>query len=454
LRTCHVVTALFNALFVRLCVSYRFCILIAETRLSPYNLVALALISAQKKFPMPVRQFRRKLKKRWRAVSPWIKRNTIALTVTLVHMWLFTGVLGERAEPMAADLWFAARGQLKAPDGVIIVSMDEESYKHVGLSTIEPWPREKHVELLNKLARYQPRLVVFDVLFSSPGKDPAVDLQLAQAFAKVPTVLSGYETTLPHTDLHGERDYLEQNNGPLELFARSAHGILLANTPIDNGVVRRFNTVRGAVHDKPQLSEFLFPDNWREKILPGRRDFINYYGPAGSIRSISYHQVLEEQDSALFELFKDQIVYVGAQLQVAAGIARKDSDLTPFGGNPTFGVEICATTAANLLHGDWIRRFPMAIELLVLDILAFVLTLFFLLLRPFGGAMLLLSTLLVWCVVSYQAFLSHYFVPGVILVAIILPVVFTLSTLYFYLVLQRSYRNMETALGVKLHIDQ
>lgn len=66
-----------------------------------------------------------------------------------------------------------------AHPGILIVAVDEASVQGVGRW---PWPRERHAELLRRLAAAQPRAVAMDMLFTEPS-DPAADTALAQALA-------------------------------------------------------------------------------------------------------------------------------------------------------------------------------------------------------------------------------------------------------------------------------
>ena len=129
------------------------------------------------------------------------------------------------------------------------------------------------------------------------------------------------------------------------------------------------------------------------------------------------------------------------------GIA-EDEKTTPYG--LMFGVEIHATAAANLLRGEWIVRFPHKGEAVVLNVFIFVLTLAVFRLRPLmaGAALVLLGGL--WTLLSYGAFLAGLFVPGFLMLIVIFPSIFALSTFYYYLALRRSREFLESRLGVRL----
>ena len=61
----------------------------------------------------------------------------------------------------------ATAGSASARDDIVLVTIDEESMR--GLEPLVgrwPWPRLVHAEVLNYMARAQPRVVLYDVLFT------------------------------------------------------------------------------------------------------------------------------------------------------------------------------------------------------------------------------------------------------------------------------------------------
>jgi len=67
-------------------------------------------------------------------------------------------------------------------DQVVVVAIDDASLLSLGRW---PWPRRRHVELLDRLTALGARVVAFDMLFSEPQvSDPQADQALAAAFAR------------------------------------------------------------------------------------------------------------------------------------------------------------------------------------------------------------------------------------------------------------------------------
>jgi adenylate cyclase len=95
--------------------------------------------------------------------------------------------------------------------------------------------------------------------------------------------------------------------------------------------------------------------------------WLNYYGPPGTVPSISYFLALFP-DGPPPGFFKDKIVFVGAQLSADFSGKGKDEFLTPYafwGKGFAPGVEIHATAVENLIRHDWLNRLPPVLELLV-----------------------------------------------------------------------------------------
>ncbi|MBK5299446.1 MAG: adenylate/guanylate cyclase domain-containing protein, partial [Vicinamibacteria bacterium] len=97
----------------------------------------------------------------------------------------------------------ATAGSVPARNDIVLVTIDEESIR--GLEPLVgrwPWPRLVHAEVLNYLARAQPRVVLYDVLFTEHDRTKffvqdqewsgaASDQTLATAARAVPLVLPG-----------------------------------------------------------------------------------------------------------------------------------------------------------------------------------------------------------------------------------------------------------------------
>jgi adenylate cyclase len=264
----------------------------------------------------------------------------------------------------------------------VILYMDEDSARHLGLPPGGPWSREMHARLLRILTKDGARAVMFDVVFDSESPDDAV---LADAIAKHGNVFLGATFTTnseaPLTPDEAQKflqvgistEQLTKRNRTLY---RAAHGWgLLTFRPVDNdyGVRRLFvGKPREGLDPWPaaswQVAQSLkagLPEDPAARFV---RRWINYYGPARTIESLSYYRAVMEDGGVPPGYFKDRVVFVGGRSQLGSSAKKLlDEFSTPWSRFHARaympGVEIHATTFLNLLHHDWLGRLPVRIEL-------------------------------------------------------------------------------------------
>ncbi|NMC63693.1 MAG: adenylate/guanylate cyclase domain-containing protein, partial [SAR324 cluster bacterium] len=283
------------------------------------------------------------------------------------------------------------------------------------------------------------------------GPSPDADKDLSQAIGSMPTVI-GADTGFTKHGQGASHYSLERLLEPYSDFAISAESVGLTKMPLDDGVVRRFLLPRSNLTKNfPQLYQAAVGVNSEQKGLPSDRDLIWYYGPPGEgIISYPYHTVILDSDRIPPERFKDKIVFVGLYLRTALGPAQKDSFETPFRGEQMFGVEIQATAAANLLQRKWVQRMPIFAELVWLGFLTLGLSLLMIRFRPQWGFLILFISVIAWMLIAYAAFLSHIFMPGSLLFFMVLPAVYTMSTLRYYIETFHAQQEVERAFRLYL----
>jgi adenylate cyclase len=113
---------------------------------------------------------------------------------------LVIGLLGSLATllPPVSELeqdfelrWlFELRGAVPVPQDVVVVAIDEQSARKLGLpSKPSEWPRDLHAHLIDRLARAGARVICFDLTFDSPGRIPKNDAELAAAVGRAANVV-------------------------------------------------------------------------------------------------------------------------------------------------------------------------------------------------------------------------------------------------------------------------
>lgn len=385
-------------------------------------------------------------------IRPVFRKSLLILGLLVVgaaEFYLLPTGIGERIETNSADFWFQQRGEIEAPLDIAIIALDEASYKALGVPFNQAWPRTLHAQMLRKLKELGAGRVAMDILFLGPGQNPAEDDELAKAMAAIPTVI-GADIGERVQWIGAQNFRITELLEPAPIFRNAVEGMGLVRMPEDYGTFRRFAGRRTDISkDVPALYEAAI-GRAAKREKPDPRDMIRFYGPAGTIRTYSYHVLLDDVSSLPADALKGKLVFIGLNLRTGLGPEQKDSFRTPFGDRSTFGVEIHATAAANLLERNWIHRLPSSTERLALALSCMLVATAIFSMRPqWSGLFLLLGTA-VWASMAYQAFLGGLFIPGVTAFLIILPVTYMLSTLTYYMASYYARQKVEKAFRLYL----
>jgi adenylate cyclase len=305
--------------------------------------------------------------------------------------WRETGMDG--LQRFSFDLPFVIRDSLPSslqgiagpprPTGeAVILYLDEDSTRQLGQTPGAQWSRAVHARLLDRLTQDGPRAVMFDMVFDNESPDDAVfSAALARngrTFLGTAFVSDFKAAVAADDDAHSPAlglasEQLMRTDKVLYHAARGSGLLTFRPLESDYGVTRLF-TGKPRAGFEPRSSVTWEIARLLGANLPGNdapdrfdRRWINFYGPARSIESLSYFRPLVENGGVPDGYFKDKIVFIGARSQIDTGVRKLlDEFSTPwshFGGRAyTPGVEIHATILLNLLHHDWIERVPFSVE--------------------------------------------------------------------------------------------
>jgi adenylate cyclase len=283
--------------------------------------------------------------------------------------WQGGSALLERLEAPLADLRFVIQGPRPAPDGITILAIDDQTAQQVGAY---PLPRTTMAQLVSNMARMQPRAVALDILFVDPGPAEG-DLALAKALGETRGVLAAaglFERSTQHAPdsariAPDDLPTVQRLLLPISSLA-SASAIGVVNIATDpSGVPRHIpllvrsdsqiipsfplRTVSVAMGRDPVLRAGEVAIGDVATSTDARYALaLRFYGPSGTIRTISASDVLNGQADE--NAFRDRIVVIGATVTGGG-----DAFPTPF--DPVLpGVEVLATAMAHLLQGDGLVR--------------------------------------------------------------------------------------------------
>uniref|UniRef100_A0A7V4G7M5 Adenylate/guanylate cyclase domain-containing protein n=1 Tax=Desulfobacca acetoxidans TaxID=60893 RepID=A0A7V4G7M5_9BACT len=344
--------------------------------------------------------------------GPRLRSWWLALGVTLLMAFLSGLNFGQAVEHQVLDLWYRLRPAGPPPSDLLIVAIDEPSFQELKLPW--PWPRRLQAQLVQRLAEAHARLIIFDVIFAD-ATTPADDDALAQALKEAGNVILG-ETFDVVQDPRFSRRILVTPHQPLSQAAKGL-GLTMV-TPDADGVVRRFRTRLGGERALAAVALDLLRSSPAPALpLTG---LINYVGPARSIDTVSFYQVIDAERPLPRERLKNRIVLVGRTLEASATPqSQADTFYTPYfggGGQLMSGVEIHANIIHTLLTGTGGREVRGLRYVLLLGGISLLVSLLLGRWRPLGGLAVTLGVIFLIFLTSLGLFLQlHLWLPPVFL---------------------------------------
>lgn len=396
------------------------------------------------------------------------------------------------------------------PEDVVIITIDDYSIEQLGRA--QSWPRSYDARVINFIASGGPKAIGIDFLYTESdslgsgylAKMEAKgltnveaiadalrsDAELAQAIEAAGCVyLSFFDDDTKATDslplkglsslsmLSADRNAISAMKGwrypvlPIAPFAAGAKGIggIAIPTTYD-GSVRHYQMVQRvpervesavAVGNFPMYmmldakgidrSEVKITDrglmHHDSLLVPLDADGsfrLNWLGSEEKIRFISYYKVWDELVPA--EFFEGKYVFLGAS---ASGL--QDLKTVPSRDDKMPGVEVHATAFLNMMNGSFLKE-PAATQVrAVYYLLAVLMILLFLLLRPFFGVIAVFVLYFVFRF-AFELWLlpdEGIIIPIAMLMMLTL-VCYVASVLYSYFVRERRSRFLKNAFGAYL----
>ncbi len=320
----------------------------------------------------------------------WVKLSLAGLWLSFLAAHVATdSVPAQFLERRLQTLFFEIRGPVAAPDDIVILAMDEESfdqaeyyradperYRYLSPIAGSPWQRRAYAIAIERVLAAGAKAVAVDILmFSESSYGPADDQALADVLAR-----------------YGDRVVLAMsvddaglNQGalvrPTQPFPK------LLNTPVYTGNINFPIEPDGRIHRHGRAylnglatsqadldamsdigSEVEAAQSFAEATLaaagvdhpPYRGDFLNFYGPTRSFSQRPFWYLLDpdpwakQLDNGSY--FKDKIVLIGGTAKFLQDFHQAPFSETLLHPEATAGVEILATDIANLRSGETLSQ--------------------------------------------------------------------------------------------------
>lgn len=322
----------------------------------------------------------------------------------ILSLWWLGALQG--LENKSLDFRFKLRGQVKPPESIAIVVVNEESIQQLGRW---PWPRDVHGELVKRLTRAGAKSIVFDVLFVEPDTDhPLADKNFGRVIGDSGKVVLGSF----YRKVTSEGVPVDLALPIRPLLKKSKTGFVNVYTELD-GINRKIPLMEVSEQGEmvpslalAALSQYL--GKTPEQVLAEKKiplnDYnemnINFFGGFETFPYYQFHEVLKGKVPP--EKFKDKIVLVGG-----TATALFDQKATPF--SPVSpGMEIHANAISNILQGNYLRSGSAGMTFLLVIAFAFIPCFILLKFSPLKSGIATFLILAGYFLLTYALFVSRF----------------------------------------------
>lgn len=353
--------------------------------------------------------------------------SKIALIFGFVYAMFFFwfSPIGNYSNVMLLRTLFYLRGEISAPDNIVIVAIDDLTYETFD-KTINS--RKYLAEAISKIHDSNPAIVILDIFFSQHADD-GIDSKLVEALKKGPTVITKMDEDtrfLSEIEKH-KRDEVKIKNDP-----RFDEAATLVISPM---IYREFkiasyiglpNSLKNNFKEQLPFRPALIAAGLTDVGEPSPNNLINFYGEPNAIPYVSMYEVLSGNLN-----FKDKIVFVGYKSQNYHGTVPGAYDIFSTSGSffrDYFGVEVHATIAANLIDNSYIRRLSPNFERVIFSCFLGIPFLILMRSNPSRGLFYFCITLgLMFALTAWIFFAFKILLPGVFLIFAVSPLLLSVT---------------------------
>lgn len=316
----------------------------------------------------------------------------VSLLLTLLILFAYAFGALRSLEFSSVDRRFQLRGATNAskPKDVVIVKIDDKSFSDLNLQW--PFPRGAHAAMIDRLSKDGAKVIVFDVQFTEPSEDVEQDNELIVSIARAGNVV------LATSEADNGRTRVLGDDRNVRLAHATVGNALL---PFDTGsVIRRLEPSRGGI---PSLAVAAVE---RATEIPIERSkfgshgsaWIDFSGPPGTVKSVSYSDVLNDKISP--RVFKDKIVVVGAATPTLHDLHRTSTS----GPGQMDGVEIQANAIGTIQNDFPLTGANWPFNVMLIILLGLVTPLASLKFAPRGAFAIAFTTAVIFTITTIVGF--------------------------------------------------
>jgi adenylate cyclase len=255
--------------------------------------------------------------------------------------------------------------------------------------------------------------------------------------------LLGSTTTIGTSQVPPSASALRSFSG-LETGIREIRRIFLADAALRSRMLTAIRTEASTSEHAAMLRALI------DAYADGNSRYLNFYGPAGTVRTIPYHEILGAERGAIedFDL-SGKMVFVGYSERRQA--EQQDEFISVYSersGLNLSGVEIAATAFANLADRTLIVPLPIWAGLMLIFCGAAVLAGLFASITSRQATVVALLAGAAYFIAARYYFDTHYvWLPLVAPLGIVLPALWMIALLFNYRELARQRERIQAALG-------
>ncbi len=209
-----------------------------------------------------------------------------SIIISLICILINISSFGANLEVDFSHNWlFFLRGEIKPPDEVIIVKIDQASADFLKLDQDpELWPRSYYADMINSINKQNPALIAFNIVFDSE-KHLESDQQFANSILQANNViLSSY---LQKRNISSNNPVTQTSNGyslerltdPIEMLASAAISVAPFLIPKTSTTVKKFWTYKSIAGGISTFPATVFQCYKNQRLYSEIQQFLTHLKP-------------------------------------------------------------------------------------------------------------------------------------------------------------------------------